>query len=129
MRLLRQRGQALLLLVVGGLAVAVVLGAGLVWYGLPAPVASIAAQLVAPRRSHLPARVEVDIPAPSPAGGTTVTSASAASPDPETVVVPVGRLPVQPSPAMSVVPAVIYTYPPDDHGGGSGGGGTSHGGR
>src|SRR5258707_670410 len=59
MRLQVLRGQALLLVVVGGLLAAVVAGAALERDGLPAPLAARAAGLLGRPASKLPASIEI----------------------------------------------------------------------
>ena len=113
MRLLHHGGQVLLLVVVAGLAGAVVLGVALERNGLPAPVANRAASLLAPPKSSLPPRIRIA----SAGGSAPLVSAATATPEP-----------ASPSPTTAVVPNVVYTYPPDEHGrgGSSGGGGGGH---
>ncbi|HSR23559.1 MAG TPA: hypothetical protein VLW53_08410 [Candidatus Eisenbacteria bacterium] len=112
MRLLVHRGQALLLLVVGGLAGAAVAAAVLEWDALPSPVAATTIGFLTPSRSHLPDRIEIG-PSRPPTDG---SGPAAAQPDPAPVgppAAPSGRS-VQPSPPTTVVPATVYSYPPDD---------------
>jgi hypothetical protein len=112
MRLLLHRGQALLLVVVG-LAGAAAVGAALERDGLPTPVATRAADLVAPRRSDLPARIVIAsraLASPPPAGAVPAAVVPPAPTPPEPGA-------AQPSPTTAVVPPVVYTYPPDSHGG------------
>ncbi|HEY4028272.1 MAG TPA: hypothetical protein VGO86_17730 [Candidatus Dormibacteraeota bacterium] len=113
MRVLLHRGQALLL-VVAGLSGAVAVFAAFERDGLSTPVATGAANLVAPRRSDLPARIVIaSSPAGSPAPAVSATSGAYPT--------PVAANP-KPSPSFAVVPPLVYTYPPESHGGGHGGG-------
>lgn len=104
MRLLVHRGQALLLLLVGGLTGAAVVGGVMERDGLPAPVATRASGLLAQPKSGLPTRIEIG--GPSPAPSSTLPGSPTASA-------------VRPTAVTTVVPSVVYTYPPYDHGGGS----------
>jgi hypothetical protein len=127
MRLLLHRGQALLLVVVG-LAGAAAVGAALERDGLPTPVATRAANLLAPRKSDLPTRIVIASRAPArpfPGPPVPVDTVSDAAASPPTVVQP------SPSPTTAVVPPVVYTYPAEHHGGGPGpsGGGSGRGGH
>jgi eukaryotic-like serine/threonine-protein kinase len=122
------RGQALLLLVVGGLAAAVVGIVALSGTAVPATVAVRVGGVVDARDSGLPARIEVGGPvrqAASPGAGTAVgdpagpTSAAGAPR-------PAGS---RAAGATTVGTSSVYTYPPDDHGhGGTSGDGGSSGG-
>lgn len=131
MRLLVHRGQALLLLVVGGLGGAAVAAAALEWKAAPAPAVTRATGFLAPGRNHLPARIEIGPSGRSdrmPADGTVVATTQAA-PAPAIArevpsAVPSGQT-VGPSPQATVVPGAVYSYPPDDHGGRGPGGGPS----
>jgi hypothetical protein len=131
MRLLVHRGQALLLLLVGGLAGAAVAAATLEWDVLPAPVAARATGFLVPSRGQLPVRIEIGRPGrPSP--DSSVVAATQTDPGPVVVDDTASSAPaarsVQPSPPTTVVPATVYAYPPSDQGrrgpgdGGSGGG-------
>jgi hypothetical protein len=127
MRLHLHRGQALLLVVVGGLAAAVVGGAAFERYGLPAPVAAWAAELLDRPATRMPSTIDIG-GSGEPAGSTVSPTAARPGPTPSAkpsgiVVVPLPQ-PARPTPAASVVPAIIYTYPPDDHGGRHGGDGS-----
>jgi hypothetical protein len=147
MRLVVLRGQALLLLVVGGLAAAVVVGAGLEQSGVLSPVTAWTAEVVSPHRSQVPPRIEIGSRYPTPA----YSQGPADAPTGPTSAIVEGRpstapgagsgtaaVATQPSPVptTTVVPATVYAYPPDDHGGsagpgsgsGSGGSGSSGGG-
>ncbi len=127
MRGLAHRGQALLFVLVGGLATAVICGAALECFGLPEPVAARASGLLGGSSGGgLPNRIEIGVhhgttgmpaasvvpgaTAPSPNGGPTPSQADGAA----------AR--GQPAVGATVVPAAVYTYPPD-HGGRNGGGG------
>ena len=59
MRLLIHRGQALLLLVVVGLAAAAVAAAGLEHDGLPTPVVALVSGVLSPPHRQLPAKIEI----------------------------------------------------------------------
>ncbi|HXM55934.1 MAG TPA: hypothetical protein VOB72_11145 [Candidatus Dormibacteraeota bacterium] len=127
MRLVVHRGQALLLLVVGGLTGAIVAGAVLERNGQPPPVATRAAELLAPSRSQLPARIQIGSPSQPPSDGAVVAAREAG---PSTAIADDGPASgpnapaIAPSPTTTVVPATVYAYPPDDHTrGGAGGGG------
>lgn len=125
MRLLVHRGQALLLLVVGGLAGAAIAAAVLEWDAPPSPVAAGAIDFLSPSRSHLPDRIEIGGPSrpPSDDADMAATQAEPAPVAPDAA--PSGRS-VQPSPHTTVVPATVYSYPPDDGSTrGSGGSGSS----
>lgn len=142
MRLLVHRGQALLLLIVGGLAAAVVVAAGLEQSGVLSPVATRAAEVVAPHRSQVPAHIEIGSQGQTPIAGGGLASAPAG---PTSVIAEgqpsagVGVAATQPSPGptTTVVPPTVYAYPADDHGGsgrpdggssgGTGGGGSGSG--
>jgi hypothetical protein len=135
MRLLVHRGQALLLLIVGGLAAAVVVGAGLEQSGLLSPVATWTAEVVAPHRSQVPSRIEISSQDPTPIAGDGLASAPAGP----TSIIAEGQpsagggsaaTPTQPSPlpTTTVVPPTVYAYPADDHGGGGNGSGSGGGG-
>src|SRR2546429_7783704 len=102
MRLLVHRGQALLLLVVGGLAGAVVAGAVMERNGQQPPVATRAAEFMAPSRSHLPARIQIGRPSSPPPDGAVV---AARQTDPPSAIV---AEPPSPSPTTTVVPATVY---------------------
>src|SRR5438105_1751655 len=118
MRLLVHRGQALLLLVVGGLTGAIVAGALLERNGAPPPVATRAAELMAPSRSHLPARIQIGTPSQPPPDGAVVAARETGPPAGIVVDRPssdTGTPVVAPSPTTTVVPATVYAYPPDDH--------------
>ena len=118
------RGQALLLVLVGSLGGTVLASIVMTREGLPAPLAARIGDLVAPPRSGLPASIEVGGSQPArsvrqgtqPSAGplgrarTSQPPARSASPAPRT-----GK--------VTVVPAPVYTYPPDDHGGDHGSGG------
>src|SRR2546429_266061 len=110
MRLLVHRGQALLLLVVGGLAGAVVAGAVMERNGQQPPVATRAAEFMAPSRSHLPARIQIGRPSSPPPDGAVV---AARQTDPPSAIV---AEPPPPSPTTPAVPATAYAYPPRDRG-------------
>jgi hypothetical protein len=114
MRLLVHRGQALLLLVVGVLAGAVVGGAVLERDGLPAPIVTRLGSLLTPPRHEVPVRIQIAGPVPAPVPS---TSEVIGQPQP----VPVAVEPPSPPAAVphddpTVVPAAIYSYPPDDGG-------------
>ncbi len=140
MRLLVHRGQALLLLVVGALAGAAIAGATVGRDGPPAPVLATVADLIAPSRSALPAQIEIVGPrrSASPAAVDAAAGPQLASGmgevQPATGEAPATTPPAGPLAVTTVVPGIVYTYPPDDHGGSSGsgrsgsGGGPGHGG-
>jgi|SRR5215471_3148052 len=136
MRPLVHKSQALLLLVVGGLAGAVLASAVMQRSGTPAPVMTRAAELMAPRSSHLPARIEIAGSARQPNRGTMTatrgtgeTAAAVVAEDPSP---PVDQPAQGSSAGTTVVPPTVYSYPPDDHGRGTGsgssGGGSGSGG-
>lgn len=125
------RGQALLLVLVGTLGGTVLAGIVMTREGLPAPLAARIGDLIAPPRSGLPASIEVGgsdqlrstagsqpgrsirqgtQPSAGPLRQASQPPARSASPAPRT-----GK--------VTVVPAPVYTYPPDDHGGDHGSGG------
>ena len=135
MRLLVHRGQALLLLVVGALAGAAVTGAVLERGGFLLPGAFNVGGIFAPPEPAMPGRIVIG-------GSGTTSSDSGVVPGSSPVTVPpVGPAPTSStsmatapeparSPATTVVPATVYTYPPDDRGGGgSGRGGPGPGGK
>jgi hypothetical protein len=132
MRLLVHRGQALLLLVVGGLAGAAVAAAALEWDALPAPATTRVTGFLAPGRSHLPARIEIGGRGRTPTDGAVVAAQSAPAPaiaEDGPSAEPSGQS-AAPSPGTTVVPATVYAYPPGEHTGrGPGGDGTGRGGR
>lgn len=121
------RGQALLLVVVGTLGGTVLAGIVMTREGLPAPLAAKIGDLIAPPRSGLPARIEV--------GGSDQLQSTARSQPARSIrqgtqpgAGPLGRAqasqpparPASPAPRtgkVTVVPAPVYTYPPNDHGG------------
>jgi hypothetical protein len=133
MRSLAHRGQALLFVLVGGLVTAVVCGAALECFGLPEPVAARASGLLGGSSGGgLPNRIEIGvhqgttgIPAASVVPGATPRSPSA-GPTPSQADGAAAR--AQPAVGATVIPAAVYTYPPDDHGGRNGGGGSGGGG-
>lgn len=135
MRPLVHKAQALLLLVVGGLAGAVLASAVLQRSGTPAPIMTRAAELVAPRSSHLPARIEIVGSGRQPNRGT--MTATRGTGETTAAIVAVDPSPPASQPALgssggtTVVPPTVYSYPPDDSGrgtgSGSGGGGSSPG--
>src|SRR2546423_1068000 len=130
MRLLVHRTQALLLLVVGGLAGAVLAGAVLERNGLPDPMTTRAAELLASRPSHLPVRIEIARPDRAPADGASAASREAGRASSIAALEPSvdeGTPSAAPTPATTVVPPTVYAYPPDDRGRGPGG--SSGGGR
>jgi hypothetical protein len=122
MRLLVHRGQALLLLVVGGLTGVAVAGAALGRGNLPAPVVTTVSELFAQPRQGLPARIEISTSSPSPATLPQPQPASVATAEPSPTPPP-----PPPTAVTTVVPGAVYSYPPDDHGGGSGRGRGGHG--
>jgi hypothetical protein len=125
MRGLAHRGQALLLVLVGGLATAVVCGAALECFGLPEPVAARASGLlVGSSGGGLPNRIEIGVHR-----GTTGMPAASVVPGPTPSQADGAAARAQPAVSATVVPAAIYTYPPGDRGGRNGGvGGGRHGG-
>ena len=134
MRLFVHRDQALLLLIVGGLAAAVVVGAGLEQSGLLSPVATWTAEVVAPHRSQVPLHIEIGGQDPTPATGDGLALAPAgptsiiSEGQPSTTPGVGTAVTTQPSPVptTTVVPPTVYAYPPDDHGGaGQSGSGSS----
>jgi len=131
MRPLVHKSQALLLLVVGGLAGAVLASAVMQRSGSPAPVMTRAAELVAPRSTHLPARIEITGSGRQPNRGTmTATRGTGETAAAAVVVDPTGPAdqPVQGSSGgTTVVPPTVYSYPPDDRGRGTGGGSSGSG--
>ena len=139
MRGLAHRGQALLLVLVGGLVTAAVCGAALECFGLPEPVAARASGLlVGSSGSGLPNRIEIGVhrgttgvPAASVVpGGTAPSSSGGPSPGPTPSQADGAAARARPAVGATVVPAAVYTYPPDDGGGRNGGGGSGgrHGG-
>jgi hypothetical protein len=132
MRPLIHKAQALLLLVVGGLAGAVVASAVLQGNGPSAPVMTRAAEFLSPRTSHLPSRIDIAAPGQQPGRGAmtatreTDQAAAAITADDTTGAA------ADPTPGTTVVPPTVYSYPPDEQrrgtGGGGSGGGSSPGG-
>jgi hypothetical protein len=129
MRPLVHKAQAVLLLVVGGLAGAVLASAVIQRSGLPSPVMTRAAQLVAPSASKLPARIEIGSPGQSPAEGPSTgtreigpASATAALEPTAGPSLTDGPSDQPPAGSTTVVPPTVYSYPPDDHGDKSGSG-------
>jgi hypothetical protein len=132
MRLLVHRGQALLLLVVGALAGAAVTGAVLERGGFTLPGAFDLAGIVAPPATNMPARIVIG------SGTTSSDSGVVAGASPVSIPAPVGpeptgsqstaAAPARSPGATTVVPAAVYTYPPDGRGGGGSGRGGPGGG-
>jgi hypothetical protein len=137
MRLLVHRGQVLLLLVVGVLTGVAIAGVCLQMDGASILAALRVNQVFEPPRSQVPAEIVIGAIAPRTGSGLGDRAAAKAVP-PLTPVAPVAPTQpaappayagqVRPSPTTAMVPAIVYTYPPDDHGGGSGGGGSGGGG-
>lgn len=121
------RGQALLLVLVGTLGGTVLAGIVMTREGVPAPLAARIGDLIAPPRSSLPASIEV--------GGSDQLHSTTGSQPARSIrqgtqpsAGPLGRAQASQPPArnaspaprtdkVTVVPAPVYTYPPDDHGG------------
>lgn len=118
MRLQVHRGQALLILVVGVLAGIAVAGATLELYGVPPPVAARASSLLAQPRTSMPVRIAISAPGRVTSPSPTVIPSPTASP---------AAVSVEPAPTTTVIPAAVYTYPPETRGGGGGGGGSGGG--
>jgi hypothetical protein len=109
MRLLVHRGQVLLLLVVGVLAGVAIVGACLELCGVPVLGPLRVNELFTQPTSPLPSRIVIGegrAPVASPASTT-------AALDPPPVLSPA---PPQASPTTAVVPATVYTYPPEGGG-------------
>jgi hypothetical protein len=139
MRFFVHRGQVLLLLAVGLLAGVAIAGVCLQLDGASILGTLRVNQLLAPPRPALPTQIVIGrAVAPSrdsglggaaPANPATAATAAPIAPIAANPARPVANpVPPQPVPTTAVVPAVVYTYPPDDHGGGSGGGGRDGGG-
>src|SRR5258707_14303086 len=109
MRLQVLRGQALLLVVVGGLLAAVVAGAALERDGLPAPLAARAAGLLGRPASKLPASIEIG---GRPWASGVPLAAGAPAPGPVATPPPAAPAPAPRAGATSG-PSVDSTYLPE----------------
>jgi hypothetical protein len=102
------RGQAMLLLVVAGLTAIVVGIIGLSGTGIPAMVLARAGSVAAPA-SGMPTRITIGSAAPADGASRTSTSEPTGPTGP-------GAAGSPGTGSTTLVPAAVYTYPPDDHG-------------
>jgi hypothetical protein len=116
MRFKVHRGQALLLVVVAGLAAAVVGVVALEGTGIPASVAARTSSGGAASRG-VPGRITIsDASQQAGSPGSQTVNGSAGSPSgPAVTGSGAGTAPPAAVPA-TVVPSTVYTYPSDDHG-------------
>jgi len=126
MRPLIHKAQALLLLVVGGLAGAVVASAVLQGNGPSAPVMTRAAEFLSPRTSHLPSRIDIAAPGQQP-GRQAMTATRETDQAASAITADDTPGAGAPTPGTTVVPPTVYSYPPDEQGRGTGGGGSGGG--
>jgi hypothetical protein len=115
MRLQVHRGQALLLVMVGGLAAAVIAGATFERSGVAGPVAARAAGMLGWPAGRLPADIEIGGRLPD-RDATVAAAQPAATPAPAASAGGAGppRPSERPGDGATVVPPLVYTYQRDD---------------
>jgi hypothetical protein len=113
MGLLVQRGQMLLLPVVGILAGMAIAGVCLELCGVPVLNALRVNELLVQPASGLPSKIVITGASPQASAPPTASAATA----------PTQVDPPRPSPTTALVPAAVYTWPPNGGGGRDGGGG------